>query len=59
MKFARLTFQDSIRLATLNPACALGIEDRKGMLKPGADADVAVFSRAGEVQRTIVRGLIH
>ena len=59
MKFARLTFLDSIRLATLNPACALGIEDRKGMLKPGADADVAVFSRAGEVQRTIVRGLIH
>ena len=59
MKFARLTFQDSIRLATLNPACALGIEDRKGMLKPGADADVAVFSRASEVQRTIVRGLIH
>ncbi len=59
MKFARLTFQDGIRLATLNPACTLGIEDRKGMLKPGADADVAVFSGAGEVQRTMVRGLIH
>jgi N-acetylglucosamine-6-phosphate deacetylase len=59
MKFARLTFHESIRLATLNPACALGIEDRKGTLKPGADADVAVFSRAGQVQRTIVRGLIH
>ncbi len=58
MKFARLTFQESIRLATLNPACALGIEDRKGMLKPGADADIAVFSAAGEVQRTIVRGLM-
>ncbi len=59
MKFARLTFQDSIRLASLNPACTLGIEDRKGRLKPGADADVAVFSAAGQVQRTIVRGLIH
>ncbi len=59
MKFARLSFQDSLRLATLNPACTLGIEDRKGMLKPGADADVVVFSGAGEVQLTIVRGLIH
>lgn len=59
MKFARLSFQDGIRLATLNPACTLGIEDRKGMLKPGADADIAVFSAAGEVQRTIVRGLIN
>lgn len=56
MKFARLTFQDSIRLATLNPACVLGIEEHKGMLKPGADADIAVFSPKGEVVRTIVGG---
>jgi N-acetylglucosamine-6-phosphate deacetylase len=59
MKFARLSFQDGVRLATLNPACALGIEDRKGMLKPGADADIAVFTADGEVQRTIVRGRIN
>ena len=59
MKFARLNFQDSIRLATLNPACTLGIEDRKGLLKAGADADIAVFSPKGDVVRTIVRGQIH
>ena len=41
MKFGHLSFQDGIRLATLNPACVLGIEERKGMLKPGADADIA------------------
>jgi N-acetylglucosamine-6-phosphate deacetylase len=58
MKFARLSFQDGIRLATLNPACTLGIEDRKGMLKAGADADIAVFSLRGEVQRTIIGGLV-
>jgi N-acetylglucosamine-6-phosphate deacetylase len=58
MKFARLSFQDGIRLATLNPACTLGIEDRKGMLKTGADADIAVFSLRGGVQRTIIGGLV-
>jgi N-acetylglucosamine-6-phosphate deacetylase len=58
MKFARKTFQESIRMATLNPACVLGIEDRKGLLKVGADADIAVFSPKGEVVRTIVAGLV-
>lgn len=58
MKFARLTFQDSIRLATVNPARVLGVEGRKGVLKPGADADVAVFSPRGQVQKAIMRGQV-
>jgi N-acetylglucosamine-6-phosphate deacetylase len=56
MNFARLSFQDSIRLATVNPARALGLEGRKGVLKSGADADVTVFSPSGEVRKIIVRG---
>ena len=58
MRFARLTFQDSVRLATLNPARVLGMADRKGVLKVGADADVAVFTPDGTVRQTIVRGMI-
>ena len=58
MSFAQLSFQDSLRLATLNPACVLGIEQRKGVLKPGADADVTVFAGSGQVRQTIVRGMI-
>lgn len=58
MRFARLTFQDSVRLATLNPARVLGMADRKGVLKLGADADVAVFTPDGTVRQTIVRGMI-
>jgi N-acetylglucosamine-6-phosphate deacetylase len=58
MSFARLSFQDSVRLATINPARVLGIESRKGVLRVGADADVAVFSPGGEVRRTIVRGIV-
>jgi N-acetylglucosamine-6-phosphate deacetylase len=59
MGFARLSFQESVRLATLNPATVLGIENRKGQLKPGADADIAVFSASGEVMRTIVAGVVN
>lgn len=58
MGFARCSFQVSVRMATLNPAKALRIADRKGQLKPGADADLVVFSRSGEVRKTIVSGLV-
>lgn len=58
MRFARLTFADAIRLATLNPARVLGIENRKGVLQPGADADIVVFSPEGEVRQTIIAGAL-
>ena len=58
MQFAKMSFQDSVRLATLNPARVLGLEHRKGVLRAGADADVVVFSPTGEVRQTIVGGMI-
>lgn len=59
MQFARVSLQDAIRMATLNPARVLGIEKRKGTLSVGADADVAVFTPSGEVLRTIVGGIVN
>jgi N-acetylglucosamine-6-phosphate deacetylase len=58
MKFAHLSFQDSLRLATLNPARVLGLAHRKGVLQAGADADIAVFSTNGEVLQTIIGGAV-
>jgi N-acetylglucosamine-6-phosphate deacetylase len=54
MKFAQLSFQDSLRMATLNPARVLGLEHRKGVLREGADADIAVFSPDGNVLQSSV-----
>ena len=52
-KFAELSLQHSVRLATLNPARVLGREDM-GVIAPGAKADFVVLSAGGAVQRTII-----
>jgi N-acetylglucosamine-6-phosphate deacetylase len=57
MTFAQWSLQRSVRLATLNPARLLGVDDRKGSLAPGKDADIVVLSKSGEVIRTIVGGI--
>jgi N-acetylglucosamine-6-phosphate deacetylase len=57
-QFARLAFRDSLRMATLNPARVLKIDHRKGMLHAGADADVVVFSAAGEIRQVVVGGML-
>lgn len=57
-EFAKISFQDSVRMATLNPAKVLGLQDHKGMLKVGADADIVIFSPTGHVLRTIVAGVL-
>jgi N-acetylglucosamine-6-phosphate deacetylase len=58
-EFAQVSLQSAIRMATLNPAKVLGLEKQKGVLSVGADADIAVFTPAGEVVRTIVGGVIN
>jgi N-acetylglucosamine-6-phosphate deacetylase len=58
MKFAHIELQTAIRMATINPARVLGIEEHKGVLAAGADADIAVFTPSGEVVRTIVGGIV-
>ncbi len=54
MNFANYSLQQAVRLVTANPARALGIP--AGRLQPGARADLAVLSPAGEVIRTVVGG---
>ncbi len=57
MQFAGWSLQNAVRLATLNPARVIAMEGKKGVLAPGADADIVVLTPAGEVVRTITRGV--
>jgi N-acetylglucosamine-6-phosphate deacetylase len=56
MQFSRWSLREAVRAATLNPARAVGLAAKHGVLAPDAEADLAVLSPAGEVLRTLVRG---
>ncbi len=45
-----------VRMASLNPARVIGLDDRKGSLEPGKDADVVVFQESFEAWKVWVRG---
>jgi N-acetylglucosamine-6-phosphate deacetylase len=55
MEFAHWDLQQTLRLATLNPARVAGLTNR-GKLAAGAQADFVVLSPSGEVRNTIIRG---
>lgn len=55
-RFTGCSLGEAITCVTFNPARCLGIEDRKGTLRPGADADLVILDRSGNVLSTWVRG---
>lgn len=56
MEFAGLDLQQSVRLASLNPARA--VKTDRGSLQAGGAADLVAFSPSGEVKATIVNGAL-
>ncbi|KAF8141201.1 carbohydrate esterase family 9 protein [Boletus edulis] len=56
IQFTGCSLGEAIKCATFNPARCLGIENRKGSLRAGADADLVVLDRRGKVLSTWVKG---
>jgi N-acetylglucosamine-6-phosphate deacetylase len=56
MRFAGVTLQQAVEMATLSPARAMGCDRTKGSLAPGKDADVILFDRDVAVSLTLVGG---
>jgi N-acetylglucosamine-6-phosphate deacetylase len=54
--FTGCSLAEAIKCATYNPAKCLGIENKKGTLRPGADADLVVLDKTGHVVSTWVKG---
>jgi len=55
-KFTGCGLAQAVKCATFNPAKCLGIENKKGSLRAGADADLIVLDREGNVLCTWVAG---
>ena len=47
---------EAIRMASLTPARIIGVDDRKGSLEAGKDADIAVFDDDFTAWRTMIGG---
>jgi N-acetylglucosamine-6-phosphate deacetylase len=54
-EFAGWSLRDAVRAATLNPARTVGLKLR-GVIAPGAEANIVLMSSAGEVLKTMVHG---
>ncbi len=49
---------DAIRMASLNPAQAIGAADRKGSIEVGKDADLVIFDQQLNALQTMIAGQI-
>lgn len=56
VQMANVPLTDAVRMISRTPASILGIDDRKGSLVVGKDADIVIFDEDIRVQHTIVNG---
>jgi N-acetylglucosamine-6-phosphate deacetylase len=47
---------EAVRMASLTPARVIGVDNRKGSLAAGKDADIVVFEDDFSVWRTMIAG---
>lgn len=55
---AGISLYQAIQMATYNPAKCLGIDNQKGSLEPGKDADLVILNQDLEAELTMVSGNI-
>ncbi|WP_443938908.1 N-acetylglucosamine-6-phosphate deacetylase [Pedobacter sp. MW01-1-1] len=53
---ANIALLDVVKMMSLSPATVMGIQDRKGSLTVGKDADIVFFDEEIKIKKTIVRG---
>ena len=53
-----LSIEDAVNLASINPARALNVDDKKGSIEIGKDADFVVIDEDLNVYMTVVKGEI-
>jgi len=56
MRFAGVSLEQAVEMASLSPARAVGCDRAKGSLAPGKDADVVLFDQGVNVSLTMIGG---
>lgn len=56
VELAEVPLLDAITMATSTPARIMGVDDRKGSIEIGKDADIVIFDQHINVQKTIIGG---
>lgn len=51
-----IALDEAIRMATLYPARAIGVDQKLGAIKKGMVANLAIFDRDYKVRATVVNG---
>ncbi|MGN7783698.1 N-acetylglucosamine-6-phosphate deacetylase [Niabella sp. 22666] len=55
---AEVTLTDAIKMISLTPARIMSIDDRKGSIAAGKDADLLLFDQDIQIHKTIVKGRV-
>jgi N-acetylglucosamine-6-phosphate deacetylase len=53
---AGLPLTEAVTMATASPAAALGLSDRKGVIRPGADADLIMVDPSFNLKAVLLAG---
>lgn len=53
-----VSLAQAVAMASSVPAMVAGVDDRKGSIENGKDADLVLIDESGEVRATIVRGVL-
>jgi N-acetylglucosamine-6-phosphate deacetylase len=58
MKLVGTPLQTAVKMATINPAVVANVDENKGSLEPGKDADILIIDDEINVHLTMVKGKI-
>jgi N-acetylglucosamine-6-phosphate deacetylase len=55
---AEIPLEDAVKMISATPARILGVQDKKGTLAVGKDADILIFDKNIQISMTMINGNI-
>jgi N-acetylglucosamine-6-phosphate deacetylase len=58
IKMADVPLPEAVRMAALTPATIMKMDDKKGSIEVGKDADIVIFDEDINIEKTIIKGKV-